>query len=97
MVFSGINYRETYFEFPELTKVRGEPTSESLFKLRNELKANAKKKKASTPISAMKTMDIWRSFSVTLSTHCSPPYPSSDLSSQVHLLFLLSQLAPWPL
>jgi hypothetical protein len=42
MVFSGINYRETYFEFPELTKVRGEPTSESLFKLRNELKANAK-------------------------------------------------------
>jgi hypothetical protein len=42
MVFSGINCGETYFEFPELTKVRGEPTSESLFKLRNELKANAK-------------------------------------------------------
>jgi methyl-accepting chemotaxis protein len=41
MVFSGINYRETYFEFPELTKLHGEPTSESLFKLRNELKANA--------------------------------------------------------
>jgi hypothetical protein len=42
MVFSGINCRETYFEFPELTKVRGEPTSELLFKLRNDLKANAK-------------------------------------------------------
>jgi hypothetical protein len=42
MVFSGINCRETYFEFPELTKVRGEPTSESFFKLKNELKANAK-------------------------------------------------------
>jgi hypothetical protein len=41
MVFSGINYRETYFEFPELTKLQGEPNSESLFKLRNELKANA--------------------------------------------------------
>jgi hypothetical protein len=38
---SGINYRETYFEFPELTKIHGEPTSESLYKLRNELKANA--------------------------------------------------------
>ena len=38
---NGINYRETYFEYPELTKIHGEPTSESLFKLRNELKANA--------------------------------------------------------
>jgi hypothetical protein len=39
---SGINYRETFFEFPELTsKIHGEPTSESLYKLRNELKANA--------------------------------------------------------
>jgi hypothetical protein len=41
MVFSGINYRETYFEFPELTKLQGEPDSASLFKLHNELKANA--------------------------------------------------------
>jgi hypothetical protein len=41
MASNGINYRETYFEFPELTKIHGEPTSESLFKLRNELKANA--------------------------------------------------------
>jgi hypothetical protein len=38
---SGINYRETYFEYPELTKIHGEPNSESLFTLRNELKANA--------------------------------------------------------
>jgi hypothetical protein len=38
---NGINYRETYFEYPELAKVHGEPDSESLFKLRNELKANA--------------------------------------------------------
>jgi hypothetical protein len=36
-----INYRENYFEFPELTKVHGEPNSESHYKLRNELKANA--------------------------------------------------------
>jgi hypothetical protein len=41
MVLSGINYRETYFEFPELTKLQGEPNAESLFKLRNKLKANA--------------------------------------------------------
>jgi hypothetical protein len=41
MVSAGINYRDTYFEFPELTKLQGEPNSESLFKLRNELKANA--------------------------------------------------------
>jgi hypothetical protein len=41
MVSSGINYRETYFEFPELTKLQGEPNAESILKLRNELKANA--------------------------------------------------------
>jgi hypothetical protein len=41
MVSSGINYRETYFEFLELTKLQGEPNAESLYKLRNELKANA--------------------------------------------------------
>jgi hypothetical protein len=38
---SGITYRETYFEYPDLTKIHGEPASKSLFKLRNELKANA--------------------------------------------------------
>jgi hypothetical protein len=41
MVSTGINYRETYFEFPELTKLPGKPTCESIFRLRNELKANA--------------------------------------------------------
>jgi hypothetical protein len=41
MASNGINYQETYFEYPELTKVHGEPNSEALFKLRNELKANA--------------------------------------------------------
>ena len=42
MMSTGINYRETYFEFSELTKVQGEPTCESLYLLlRNELKANA--------------------------------------------------------
>jgi hypothetical protein len=40
MVSSGINYRETYFEFPELTKLQDEPNAESLYKLRNKLKAN---------------------------------------------------------
>jgi hypothetical protein len=40
-VSNGINYLETYFEYPELTKISGEPNSESLYKLRNELKANA--------------------------------------------------------
>ena len=28
MVSSGINYRETYFEFPELTKLQGEPNAD---------------------------------------------------------------------
>jgi hypothetical protein len=39
-VSNGINDRKTYFEYPELAKVHGEPTSKSLIKLRNELKAN---------------------------------------------------------
>jgi hypothetical protein len=41
MASTGINYRATYFEFPELTTLQGEPDSTSLFKLRNKLKANA--------------------------------------------------------
>jgi hypothetical protein len=40
-VSNGINYRETYVEYPELTKIHGEPNSESLYRLRSELKANA--------------------------------------------------------
>ena len=42
MTSSGINYRDTFFEFPDLTKIQGEPDSESLYKIRNELRANAK-------------------------------------------------------
>jgi hypothetical protein len=42
MVSSGMNDRETYFEFPELTKLQGKPNAESLYKLRNELKATAR-------------------------------------------------------
>ena len=38
---SGTNYRENYFEYPTLTIINGEPTSESLHKARNKLKANA--------------------------------------------------------
>jgi hypothetical protein len=41
MVSNGINCRETYFEYPELTKIHGKPNSKSLFKLHNKLKANA--------------------------------------------------------
>ena len=40
MVSSGINYCETYFELPELMKLQGKPSPESLYKLCNELKAN---------------------------------------------------------
>ena len=41
---NGINYRETFFEFLDLTKIHGEPDSESLYKIRKngELRANAK-------------------------------------------------------
>jgi len=43
MTVNGINYRDTFFEFLDLTKIHGEPAdSESLYKIRNELRANAK-------------------------------------------------------
>jgi len=43
MTVNGINYHDTFFEFPDLTKIHGEPAdSESLYKIRNELRANAK-------------------------------------------------------
>ena len=38
---SHVNYVDTYFEFKELTKIHGEPTFESLKKIKDELKANA--------------------------------------------------------
>ena len=37
-----VNYRETHFEFPTLTPIRGEPTADTLIVLRKQLKANAK-------------------------------------------------------
>jgi len=43
MTANGINYCDTFFEFPDLApKIHGEPDSESLYKIRNELRANAK-------------------------------------------------------
>jgi hypothetical protein len=39
---SVINYRESYFQHPSLTKISGEPTYKSLAKLERECKANGK-------------------------------------------------------
>ena len=39
---SNINYKDTLFEQFYLSLIRGEPTFETLHKLRNEIKANAK-------------------------------------------------------
>ena len=36
-----IDYRSTFFDYPSLTKITGEPTLGALMTLRNELKANA--------------------------------------------------------
>jgi hypothetical protein len=42
MVLSGgINYRDTFFKNPELTKIQGEPSPGSLSKMLKEIKANA--------------------------------------------------------
>ena len=41
MSTSTIDYKNTYFQHPSLTPVRGEPTYEALSKLHQELKANA--------------------------------------------------------
>ena len=41
MTSTNIDYVNTYFEFPVLTKIHGEPTYESLKTLKNELKSNA--------------------------------------------------------
>ena len=38
---SSVNYKDSYFEQPVLTAIRGEPTYETLHHLKNELKANA--------------------------------------------------------
>ena len=39
---SNINYKDNLFDRSNLTPIRGEPTFETLHKLRNEIKANAK-------------------------------------------------------
>ena len=39
---SQINYRETYFQHPSLTKIHGDPTCTSLALLEKECKANGK-------------------------------------------------------
>ena len=39
---SNINYKDTLFEQDNLTPIRGEPTSKTLHKLWNKIKANAK-------------------------------------------------------
>eukprot|EP00957_Ditylum_brightwellii_P104018 7925237-Ditylum_brightwellii.AAC.1 len=37
----GIDYRNMYFELPNLSKIRGVPTTGSLLILKNEVKADA--------------------------------------------------------
>ena len=36
-----IDIKQTFFDYPKLTKIEGEPTIMTLLKLKNELKANA--------------------------------------------------------
>ena len=38
---TGIDYRNIFFEFPELDRITGEPNADSLIKLRKQLKSNA--------------------------------------------------------
>jgi hypothetical protein len=42
MSISHVNYRESYFQHPTLTKINGDPTYKSLAKLERERKANGK-------------------------------------------------------
>ena len=39
---STIDYRNTLFQYPILTKIHGEPTAEAILKLAKEIKANAR-------------------------------------------------------
>ena len=38
---SSVNYKDSYFDHPVLTTIRGEPTYDTLHHLKSELKANA--------------------------------------------------------
>ena len=42
MSASNVNYRENFFQHPELTKIHGDPTYSTLAKLDKECKGNAK-------------------------------------------------------
>jgi len=39
---STIDYRNTLFQYPTLTKIHGEPTAEAILKSTKEIKANAR-------------------------------------------------------
>ena len=41
MSSTNIDYVDTYFEYPSLTRIHGEPTYEALKLIKNELKSNA--------------------------------------------------------
>eukprot|EP00957_Ditylum_brightwellii_P058044 4401828-Ditylum_brightwellii.AAC.1 len=38
---SNINYKNNYFEYPELTPIHGEPTTAALLNLRSKVRSNA--------------------------------------------------------
>ena len=38
---AGINYRDTYFQFPQLEIILGEPTSDTLLTLKDKINVNA--------------------------------------------------------
>ena len=38
---AGIDYRNIFFEFPELDRISGEPNADTLIKLKKQLKSNA--------------------------------------------------------
>ena len=38
---SGIDYKNTHFEFPELTRIHGQPTTACLITLKREVRTNA--------------------------------------------------------
>ena len=41
MIKSDIDYKTTHFEYPELTRIHGEPTTQNLITLQREIRANA--------------------------------------------------------
>ena len=41
MASTNINYIDNYFQYPDLTKIHGEPTYEGLQQIKDQLKCNA--------------------------------------------------------